>query len=290
MKISFARLVWHIGIVIVSAGFLFDSCLAQPQDHRPSSGRVFHDGSWRTPEALGQRSQNDERLQEYAAQRASSPDTFEGQVKLAHWCGERGLDERRDAHLKRALMHNPDNRRVRSLLEHISINGNWFAPEEIQKHKSEFAAAKQRFRDWRKPVKKIAGQLRSNSARKRDAGLRSLSQIDDPRAVTALEVILTPISETIALQTLSAIHRFPHREATESIARMALLDSSSHVRQRACDLLSIRNRFDFVPGLIRELVSPISTQFSIVPDANGNVLYQYLLFQKDMDKDVVPAV
>ena len=113
------------------------------------------------------------------------------------------------------------------------------------------------------------------------------ARITDPRSVTALEMILAQDSEPLARQAIETIHRFPEREATESIARIALFSPSEVVREQSLNLLAERNRYDVVPDLIRHLVSPISTRYLITPDSNGNVLYQYILFQKDLEKDYI---
>ena len=287
MCISFARLVWLPLMAILPIASISNTCQAQPVASDPKSGRVFKEGSWRTPEEIAQANGHNKILEEYVSVRRQSPDTFEGHFKLARWCQARSLIDQRDAHLKRALMHNPENRRARGLLGHTNINGQWYTSQQIENHKKQIAAAYQRFRDWRLPIKKIAGQLRSRSERKRELGSEKLREITDPRSVTALEVILAQVNEPIALQAVEAINKFPEREATESIARIALLSPSGRVSGRALHLLASRNRYDYIPSLIRELVSPVSSRFVIMPDSGGNVFYQYVLFQQNMDQDVI---
>lgn len=288
MNKSFARWVSLLLIAtLLVAGHAY-SCQAQSETGDESGlGRVFVDGSWITPEEFAQANEHNEILQEYVLLRGRIPDSFAGQARLARWCQTRSLDARREAHLKRALVHDPENRRVRSLLGHVQRNGEWYTSEQIKYQKKEFAAARQRYRDWREPIRQISRQLRSHSARLRELGAKRLGEITDPRSVTALEMILAPVHEPVALQALGAIDRFPQREATESISRIALLNPSEKVREHALDLLARRNRYDFLPDLVGELVSPVSTQVSITPDSNGNVLYQHVLFQKNFDKDVI---
>ncbi len=214
-------------------------------------------------------------------------DTLADHVRLARWCQTHDLNDRRDAHLQRALMHDPENRLVRRQLRHVNLDGQWYTPKQIQKQEQELDAAQQRWRDWREPVKQIAKQLRSRSKRIRESGRKQLHRISDPRSVTALEVILAQDGEPLARQAIETIHRFPEREATESLARIALFSPSEVVREQSLNLLAERNRYDVVPDLIRQLVSPISTRYLITPASNGNVLYQYVLFQQDLEKDYI---
>lgn len=288
MNTSFTRFVRLLLISVLPGVLLFDTCHGQQASTHPETpGQVFEDGSWRTPENIAEASRHDPALQEYVTRRDQTPDAFEEQVKLAHWCKARSLKDQCDAHLKRALAHRPENRRVRNLLGHVNENGVWYSPDQIANRKKQFLAARQRYRDWREPINEIASLLRSRSKDKNDSGLEKLREINDPRSVTALEAILAGVNEPIAMLAVDAINRFPEREATESIVRIALMNPSDMVREHALELLSERNRFDYLPGLIRELVSPVSTQFVIEPDANGNVFYQYVLFQQNMDKDII---
>lgn len=288
MNVPFARFAPSLLIAILSVAFLSVSCQTQAATAvQNESGRVFVDGSWHTPEDIAQVRHDDKVLNEYVQIRDQSPDTEEGQIQLARWCDDHSLSDQRTAHLKRALMHNPENRRVRSLLGHVNVNGVWYTAEQVENHKNQIAAINQRYRDWRVPVNKIARLLRSRSESNQKSGLKKLQEVNNSRAVTALEIILASVNEPVALQAVAAIDRFPEREATESLARIALLSPSDAVREQSLDLLASRNRYDYVPDLIGELVSPISSRYSITQEPNGSVLYQYVLYQQNMEQDIV---
>ena len=252
-------------------------------------GRVFVevDDEWITPGHYAVSNRRDPNLKAYLVERDHAEDTLEGQVKLAQWCDDHDLDEQRDAHLKRALVHAPDDLRVRKKLGHKNVGGTWLSKEQFDNAKAHQQATRERWKDWKKPVARISRMLKSNSVKTQRVGLATLGNIDDPRSITALERILSDQNELVASRTLDVISRFSEREATESVMRNALFSPWKSIRTKANSLLSERNRFDFVPTLLEQMVSPVSTRFAITEDARGNALYQFALFQQNMDQDNV---
>ncbi|MGI9519576.1 MAG: hypothetical protein ACR2NP_21165, partial [Pirellulaceae bacterium] len=245
-------LIVPLGATLLLAAFS-TSGNAQTTNDVTQSGRVFTNNSWLTPEEVAESNLQNETLAEYARTRSETPDTFAGQMRLARWCADRSLDQRQDAHLQRALAHDPENRRAHSLLGHVRRDGEWYSSGQLEAQKQASAAARQRYRDWRQPIREIARQMRSHSERQRESGTGTLQEISDPRSVTALEMILAAESDPIASQAVETIHQFPQREASESLLRIALMHASERVREHALDLLATRNRYDFVPEMIGEL-------------------------------------
>lgn len=235
--------------------------------HLPSSlnsnppGRILVGDTWMTPEEVAEANQQIEVLQRYRAIRDQAPDTLIGQTELARWCQENNLVHRRDAHLKRALVLDPENSRVRRFLRHVRISGKWVTPEQIETETNRMAAATRRMEQWHAPVKEIMRLIKSSSNNCRKLGWTRLDEIDDPNAITALEAILAGERPTIALDVLEVIDRFDVREASETLVRIAFGHSSAReVRDRAIELLSERNPYDFVPALLNQLVTPVSGQ------------------------------
>jgi hypothetical protein len=105
--------------------------------------------------------------------------------------------------------------------------------------------------------------------------------------VTAIEAILPHINESVGLKTVDKIDQFQQREATEALVRIAFFNPWLNVREKAIDLLSKRNRYDYLPELIGQLVSPISTRYWIAPGSNRDVHYQYSVFQQTMDANLI---
>jgi hypothetical protein len=250
-------------------------------------GKVLVDGVWTSPENVARTAQGNDTIRMYCLLRSETPDTLIGQTGLARWCHENDLLPQRDAHLKRALVHDSENEQIRQLLGHQRINGAWIAPDQIAIERERLEAATQRMQEWREPVTEILWMLKSSSDEERQSGLKKLMEIDDPNAVTALEVILVYNRPSIAIQTLDTIAGFDEREATESLLRIAFSSPNREVRARATELLADRNPYDFVPALLNQLVTPISTRFSITPDRRGNVMYQFALFQQNMETDAI---
>ena len=268
--------------IYVDAGHLLRSL----NSYRP--GKILLGETWLTPAEVAQANQQREVLQRYRAIRDLAPPTLIGQTELARWCQENNLPHRRDAHLKRALVIDPENSRVRLFLGHLRINGQWVTPQQIATETNRRAAVTRRMEQWRTPVQEIMRLIKSSSSNARKLGWARLAEMDDPNAIAALEVSLAGERPTIALKVLEVINRFDVREASETLVRIAFSPlSSRQVRDRAMELLSERNPYDFVPALLNQLVTPVSGRYSITPDREGNVLYRYVLFQQTLEKDSV---
>ena len=253
----------------------------------PERVYVSVDGHWKTPEQFAAENRRIKLLQEYDNVRRQSQDTLRDQIELARWCQSKNLDIQRDAHLQRALFHDPENSRIRRQLRHAKIDGVWMTRQQMEAEKSSRAALEARWRHWRRPIAKIRRLLISSSADQRRVGSQRLDEINDPRAITAVEELLAGVSEPVAERALKFIAKFREREATESVLRFAVHSPWQKVQIQALDDLSQRNRYDFVPALIDQLATPYSTQFEITEDSRGNVLYQYVLAHKNMQRDHV---
>jgi len=286
--------VFGRAVILASATVCLQFANANCQETPPltdtssaSETQVLYNGTLTTPEQVALANQKNVTLDQYAAIRLQSVDSFEGQTQLARWCEANNLRDQRDAHLKRALLYSPENATVRNLLGHVNVNGSWLTREQMEKEQKLAQAAQKRMAEWQPRIREIGSMLLSDSQEKRESGLELLEEITDPRSVTALEMILAPASEPVAQKTVELIGKFCEREATEALLRISLFTPWESVRKQGLDLLATRNRHDFVPILMSQLVTPFSGQSQISTDARGNVLYQYVLFQRDMDKDAV---
>ncbi len=72
-------------------------------------GKALMNGVWMDPDAVASLNRDDALLREYRELRSVMPDTLDGQTELAGWCHLNNLSPQRDAHLKRALIHDPEN-------------------------------------------------------------------------------------------------------------------------------------------------------------------------------------
>ncbi len=268
----------------VAPGFCQEPSSLEAPD-RPN--KVLFDGQWTTPEDVAARNAKNDVLNKYVSLRGKTADNFEGQTQLATWCDSNRLIEQRNAHLQRALTFNPESVEVRNLLGHVNVNGAWYSAEQVSSERKLAMESARRMTDFQKSVTEIGSYLLSESKKRQQIGLDRLSEIDDPRSVTALEQILIPSSEAVAHKTLDVIEKFVEREVTESLMRISIFSAWESVRVRAQGLLAERNRYDYVPALMNQLLSPFSIRKSIASDGRGNVLYQYALHQKDMNTDAV---
>ncbi len=69
-------------------------------------------------------------LAEYEKLRRKYPDTVEGQLQLAAWCREHGLETQRKTHLERVIQIDPDQAEARRLLGYRLVKGQWMTHDE----------------------------------------------------------------------------------------------------------------------------------------------------------------
>lgn len=250
-------------------------------------GLVFENGRWQSAEEVAAGSRASAILRTYGELRGNCPDTLEGQLELAQWCARNALPDQSRAHLLYALAFDPENETVRRGLGHVLVGGRWLTGEEIRRETEFSAAARNRFGIWQEPVARIHGGLQAVSKKKRAAAMEELRAIDDPAAVTAVEVILGQSSEEIALVAMDWIAALEEAEASHSLLRLALDSPSAVCREKALDLLAQRDPFDYVPGLISQLSTPATSEFAMVTDSNGNVLHRHVFRQQTAESDHV---
>lgn len=226
-------------------------------------------------------------MAEYRHRRDTAADSLEGQLELAGWCREQGLELQEIAHLRRALRFSPDNRQIHEALGNVNVNGQWLTQEQLLNQQKRMAAAESRMERWQSTVRECLRMIRSKDIEKREQGWAIVEAIDDPSIITVAESILLPVNSAVALRTLDMIDRFEVREASEILARTALADARTPVRERALCLLADRNPHDYVPLLLGEMETPVKADYSVRPVGQGNVNYQFTLFRQNMESDSV---
>lgn len=250
-------------------------------------GLVFEKGCWLSAAEVAELSARDPALVAYRSMRQQAPDTLDGNVGLAAWCRANGLPEQARAHLLRALTFDMENDRVRQLLGHRNIGGRWMTPEQLAEDQTEAVAARERFELHRAAIEEIARLLDSPRKKNRDQGFARLAAIDDPAMVTAIEIILAPLSEPIAAAVVDKVAGFSESEATGALLRQAISSPWPAVRDQAASRLGQRDKYDYVPTLMSMLAGPAVSQFSIVSNRAGNLFYQHTIAQQTAEADEI---
>jgi hypothetical protein len=172
-------------------------------------------------------------LAQYSAMRKRALDNVDGQLELANWCRDQGLDDQERAHLLRVIQHAPQHAEAHLRLGFRPIGGDWVPQEEI-----EAAAARRRgnaeaMEKWQRQFQELAGMLGHPSGRRRNRARRQLSQIDSTDAIFPLEKVLATKNEQAALAVVDVLSRYRGLEGTSALIRQAVFSPWSSVRRAA---------------------------------------------------------
>ncbi|MEQ1903503.1 MAG: polymorphic toxin-type HINT domain-containing protein [Pirellulaceae bacterium] len=249
-------------------------------------GLVYHDFEWKRPDNVSLAYQDKKLLDEYRRLRDGSPDSPEYWLKLGQWCLAQGMYSEYRANMQRLLDADPENETARLSLGHIRLNHRWVTPEQTKIEVASVRAATERFSAWEKPIRKLGTGLSANSKKKRSEALEELSAIEDPTAITALEVILGPRNETCALAVIDKIAQFSEREAGDSLMRFATESRWESCRDSAFNYLRQRDRYEVLPRLIGMLETPVNSEIRVSRDG-ASTLCRQVFIQQGIDRDFV---
>lgn len=236
-------------------------------------------------------SPSDQRTEEfvsYTKQRDGNLDEGPRELTLAFWCRNNGLLERSEVHFQRVF----DNRdapaearqRAANALGLREFGGEMRSPEQIQELRTQLRQAQLELNFWSKKLAEPLRQLQSSRHKKRQLGLESLRQIDDPAAIPALELSLSTFGEIAAYEAVGIIKRIEGPEAAESLARHAIVSEWPSVRKEAIRQLQQRPPQEYVPMLLGVLRMPIRSVFQIAAGEDGQILHEHMFHQEGIEE------
>jgi hypothetical protein len=200
-------------------------------------------------------------LAEYEKTRRQTPDTVDGQMKLAEWCKDQGLPAQRKTALERVLVLDPDQPEARRMLgyrkvkdqwmthdeemtdkgyvKHV-VNGEmrWATPQEVQNLESKERQNKLEAL-WRKNITTWRRWLESKDGTRAANGKKNLEDIHDTAAIGPLgERLNGRHSKNIAKDSIldarliyvEVLGRFNTHEARGPLAIAAIDDPADDVR------------------------------------------------------------
>ena len=250
-------------------------------------GRVNIGVGWKTPAQIAEICRASQKHMQYVEARDKAEDSFEGQVQLARICQQSGMTAQCNAHLQRALWHNPNSVEVRNQLGHRRIEGRWVTPAQMQAEAHRLYIARRRFDAWAPQIRELHQKFSNKAAKQKAEALESLRKIDDVSSINAIELILANHSPEVSVEVVRKLAQFKETESSLALVRIAMNSRWDATRQMATKALSTRDKYDYVPTLISELVSPIISRVTVIPGARGQVLYRHIYLQKTIDKDIV---
>ncbi|MEK6261387.1 MAG: polymorphic toxin-type HINT domain-containing protein [Planctomycetota bacterium] len=234
------------------------------------SGYVRVDGEWRSIEKSATSDVSAATLTEYHRQRHDAPKSADGQFALANWCRRMKLSEQERAHLMQALLAEP-HREIAAVYERLGyrrIANEWVLPSEQEAIARLANDAEAEFKRWQPKVLRIARNLEGNK-REQTLAAEELDRINDVAAIPALESLLCRSNENAAKAALAVFARISAFEASQALARQAVVSNWSSVRDAATKLLSLRELEDYVPGLLSAMHAPVRSNVRWFSDPAG---------------------
>ena len=272
---------------------LLQSALEQVPDFAPAmwhSGSLQHGNRWLELDELIEAAADDPRLAAYRKIRQSYPETIDGQLALAQWCGKRKLVDQQRAHLTRVLELSPDHEEARRLLGYHRFGDVWLAEEEISQARARAEREAAALRQWRPKLVKICNDLEHRSQRQRDNAKSRLLAIDDPSAVPALEAVFSRHSEPTATLMIEVLANMPDLDASAALARQAVFSEWQSVREAAAEKLQTRDFHSFVPMLLAEMGTPVNSRAELYLAPSGRLVYRHTFLRKGQQQDEVAVV
>lgn len=233
--------------------------------------------------------------QEYAqGVQASPPKTAQDHCDLAAWCTSKGLRDLSDAHYRRALDLDPNNKVARAAAGYkVDSNGRWVKAEVIMGEQRGKVFYKGRWRfpedvaieqaretadEEIAPLKKqlfawhSAASFGRSEAKKREA-ISNLQLVEDPRAAGILadyllDKIRTP-PPNMRMLYVKILSRFP--TAVPAITNASLTDPEPQVRNEALNALRAMGATNSVPTFVSYLQN--SENFMVNRAADGIALF-----------------
>jgi len=190
-------------------------------------------------------------LGEYERIAAKFPDTVAGQWAIAEWCRENGLRKRREGHLRRIIVLDPNHGGARRGLGYSQVRGEWVTRKEIQTRRGyelyngrwrlgqeiDLLEAERKLdhaeREWMTRLvrwREVLGTEKSAEAVKRISGIR------DPHAVRALVQLLgdEPLRR-VKMLYIDALARIGNRVAIQTLFQATLRDPDEEIFHACLD-------------------------------------------------------
>lgn len=272
---------------------LLRKALATAPDYAPARWHTLHvrvDGRWLAVAEYEARARKDERLVEYALERAKAPETAIGQLELARWCRRSELDERERFHLAR-MLHMPgataeqQSEAMRKLGVRL-VDGRYLTKEEIAEREAGRRLFERSVHRWRAHLERIEECLTGDDDVARAEALAELRAIDTPEAIPALEFCAERHSEEFGLEVIKLLSRMERQEATDSLVRHAVLASSPEVRSAAAAALRPLPLHSYVESLVGGMGYPVESSVMAQP-LNGAVQLRHVMRRKGREADDV---
>ncbi len=226
-------------------------------------------------------------LKRYRELRSEMQADAESHRRLALWSHSQKLDAQATAHWHAVLAFSPNDVRARRALSHAWIDGHWFSLEERQRIAEASQRVEAEWTKWMPRLRKIVDDIASASTQKTKRGLAALEMIDDPAAISSLEITSRQLTDDHALPFVQAIGRFQSKAACLASCRIAMERAGEPAGEMAMRQVKAYPLELYVPELLSLLQEPGRTEVEYRFNAMGELLIHRALFSETMNEKQV---
>lgn len=203
-----------------------------------------------------------------------TPDTVEGQWKLAEWCREKKMNKQRVPHLERIIALDPDHQQARIALGYFQTNGRWLRQEDRMKergyvlYKGEWKLpqeielleqqnqAKANEREWYSKLNRLKADYLNGTPNKSQEAWQKLTAIDDPAAVPAiLQEMKSERLPRMLRAYIEALGRIGNGVSLRTLVDLAMGSATDQYQELALEQLKKGKHPDIVMLIAGELKS-----------------------------------
>ncbi|MCC7336774.1 MAG: hypothetical protein IT422_16910 [Pirellulaceae bacterium] len=246
-------------------------------------GQFEHRGKWLNFEDLDE-AVEPLQLQRYRQLRSEMQADVENHRRLALWCQSQKLDAQATAHWHAVLAFSPNDVQARMALKDAWIDGQWFSLEERERVADASQRIEAEWTKWIPRLQKIVENIVSTSTERTKRGLAALDKIDDPAAISSLEITSQQLADDQALPFVQAIGRIQSKAACLACCRIAMERSGEPAGEMAIKQVKAYPQEMYVPELLSLLLEPTQTEVEYQVNAKGELLIHRALIRETMNE------
>lgn len=272
-------------------------------------GYVRAGKEWIKWDELQRRAAGDHRIAEYRRRFDELAGKAAGELALARWCRDQGLEDHARTHWTWLLTLEPQNEEALKALGVRWHQGQLMTHEQIvasrqAQHPPSRPEQRANRKDWTKHwAPRVTMWQRmiqeenvaiASSIREELAALSGSPPADVRAAFQGLDAVLMVRSQwqkdadtcrTLSLKWIESLDSMTDGQAIVSLARLAVDHPMPEVRMAAADALKKRPKQLYVRLLISRMGTPIEAHFAIAALPGGGGIYEQSLFREGLDGD-----
>jgi hypothetical protein len=247
-------------------------------------GRIEVDGRWMTLDDAVLLDADDQRRAQYRGLRDEALGDARRELNLARWCARERLSDEAQLHYARLLHVGVLDQKTRAeamrVLQLRDIGGRLVTEEQFRQARDAANQIQQAAKRWEPKFRAWQKAIDGTNAASRVHAIEQMRKIDDPHVIPLAESFLLACGPAYGEELAGLLARFPQWEATQALARAAVLPQWLNVRQEAIRHLKQRPMHEYMPLLLSSLVSPIRSRWSVADNAWGAIHFEHVFFRE----------